>query len=1135
MKNDIVFCLIVKNEVKNIEKCLLNSCIKEDIKHVLIVDTGSTDGTQTLIKELYKKYNLNGRLVEHSFKDCKCHPLHKEIHSKGFHFGMNRSYALDMCYNYFKKQCNFIFMTDADDEFKSTELNNSPKIGLLDYVNKYKNKRYCIHFSRKTCEYYRPLIFPNNNEYKFYGGLHEFLSKKKPFKEIEEYHILTPFNNDNISIEMVSGKQGNERNENPLKYKNDALFLEYLLELDFEKELKWRYTYYCGQSWFDYANNECPDKETYDKAHLYFDQLISAYFEEKDKKPSDKNLSDKPSGNPWLEEVYCAIKNKCKILIENKAKILLKESDYTSLIETCNKGIKSNPQRIELYYYKFLLNTKLNIFDTSFLKEGLSKASREGKFLFYEKYLFETSQKIIQTYFPKREFNIVLFFSSYESEIKFDIDFSKLNYNTEIISLESSFTGRFDSYILKDNMNLNFNPDLNYYIVCVNCVLDRSKINIDPSKYKLCFYDCVKNTFLSYNEFNVNYKDEKYLLNKLKKLNFDFVVRYNKEIGETFEELKEISLPRNKVINWFDNRTSPLNFNVLENGFELVVKNFYKEKEKINISLKEKNVCFESSINRILNINETNIMKFSSYLELFAKAQILFKEFKNDVIKLKEIFDYVSPFFYKLDINNEDKENLLKCRFIKDIPVKTFIENKRFINDHYQPYIDSIKKELKKKKSNKKEILLTMTTCKRLDMFRDTMNSILLNFPLKELLLIDTFYIVDDGSSEEDRKKMKEEFEWCEFVFNPPLGHSNSMNCIYDKALEYKYVIGLEDDFYFFEKRNYISESIKVLENDQKVSQIVFNRCNQEVDLYDPRRKGCSTYSEDLLGEPPYYFYHTPFLKKINGPEKDLEINLNFTSEGRNTFLDGTDKASHITFWKGFTFMPSMYSVEKTFKKVGRFVTKGFFEGTFSEEVYWSGSKTAYFDTFSVYHCGKLAGEINTNIKNAYELNEKDQYGKNKEEKFIKVLASLEDIGTEKLKKIKDKYVKELFKIEFVDDFGSIVLDESYDTIEKCIKKNIEDSAFTESESNKTISLYTSFNTILGNNSPFKFYFKKDIFGYDIARFRGLSIKELEQKTIELGGNAFNSLGFIKKIEKPFTLNYLPLLRNKFEGIYIIV
>lgn len=93
-------------------------------------------------------------------------------------------------------------------------------------------------------------------------------------------------------------------------------------------------------------------------------------------------------------------------------------------------------------------------------------------------------------------------------------------------------------------------------------------------------------------------------------------------------------------------------------------------------------------------------------------------------------------------------------------------------------------------------VTLTMTTCKRYDLFEKTVNSLLRN--VKDLYMVERFICIDDNSSHEDRNKMLKNYPFFEFMFkkNDQKGHVFSMNAIKKKLTDKdKYIFHLEDDW----------------------------------------------------------------------------------------------------------------------------------------------------------------------------------------------------------------------------------------------------------------------------------------------------------------------------------------------------
>ena len=91
MKNTVCLNMIVKNEREVIERCL--SSVKQLIDYWIIVDTGSTDGTQEVVKKFLK--DIPGELHERPWVD----------------FGYNRNEAMKLA----EGKTDYLFFIDADD------------------------------------------------------------------------------------------------------------------------------------------------------------------------------------------------------------------------------------------------------------------------------------------------------------------------------------------------------------------------------------------------------------------------------------------------------------------------------------------------------------------------------------------------------------------------------------------------------------------------------------------------------------------------------------------------------------------------------------------------------------------------------------------------------------------------------------------------------------------------------------------------------------------------------------------------------------------------------------------------------------------------------------------------------------
>jgi glycosyltransferase involved in cell wall biosynthesis len=138
--------MIVKNESHVIKRCL--SSIKSIIDYWVIVDTGSTDGTQAMIQEM-----LQG--------------VPGELHEKPWvNFEHNRNEALQIA----RKKADYLFFFDADEQLVLTE----PFDKLL-----LKKDFYMIKAGGQGTEFFHPNIVSNDSGWHWVGVLHECITHTK--------------------------------------------------------------------------------------------------------------------------------------------------------------------------------------------------------------------------------------------------------------------------------------------------------------------------------------------------------------------------------------------------------------------------------------------------------------------------------------------------------------------------------------------------------------------------------------------------------------------------------------------------------------------------------------------------------------------------------------------------------------------------------------------------------------------------------------------------------------------------------------------------------------------------------------------------------------------------------------------
>lgn len=244
-------------------------------------------------------------------------------------------------------------------------------------------------------------------------------------------------------------------------------------------------------------------------------------------------------------------------------------------------------------------------------------------------------------------------------------------------------------------------------------------------------------------------------------------------------------------------------------------------------------------------------------------------------------------------------------------------------------------------------VFISFTSCKRVDLFQETVNSILNHWDVDK---IDYWFCVDDNSSIDDRVIMVNEYPWFDFVFKTSneKGHRESMNIIWDKLnkLKPKYWIHMEDDFLFYDKMNYVTESIQMFQECQEngfpeIKQILFNR----------------NYAETIEG------------LRIKG-----DIPLPFTGNlVLHNHCSGKFPYPNCHYWSHYSFRPAMILVDAILD-LGNYNTPNtFFERDYADRWFAKGYKSAFFNKITSRHIGRLTNEIGKK-PNAYTLNNENQF-----------------------------------------------------------------------------------------------------------------------------------------------------------------
>lgn len=256
-------------------------------------------------------------------------------------------------------------------------------------------------------------------------------------------------------------------------------------------------------------------------------------------------------------------------------------------------------------------------------------------------------------------------------------------------------------------------------------------------------------------------------------------------------------------------------------------------------------------------------------------------------------------------------------------------------------------------------VTLTITTCRRRDLFDRSMDSFLHN--CTDIDAIDRWICIDDGSSDEDRAKMAERYPFFEFIWkdNTNKGHARSMEMLRAEVSS-PYWIHLEDDWEFFAPDNYVSRAIAILEDDPFIGQVLFNRNYAE--LASERDIPGGELRTTSRGKQPYrvHIHAEPGTEAFEIFNRDI---------GKNRPTN--------SWWPNFSFRPSMLRTS-AINEIGAFSTEPIhFELEFAKRFTAAGLHSAFFDTICNVNIGTLTSETGPNRRpNAYELNGEPQFGR---------------------------------------------------------------------------------------------------------------------------------------------------------------
>jgi hypothetical protein len=295
-----------------------------------------------------------------------------------------------------------------------------------------------------------------------------------------------------------------------------------------------------------------------------------------------------------------------------------------------------------------------------------------------------------------------------------------------------------------------------------------------------------------------------------------------------------------------------------------------------------------------------------------------------------------------VDITGDD--NTREYRLSRSTDKLPYLDKNIPVND---PSIVIVKRNRKMSP----RVVMTFTTCKRFDLFQQTVNSILNMWT--DINMVDYWFCVDDNSSEEDRDKMQKEYPWIDYYMKNPAekGHRPSMKIIWEKLNELRpeYWIHMEDDFLFHTPGSYVHKPMQMMIDSRNsgynVRQILYNR----------------NYGETIRD---YNIQGHKILRRMTH-----EVALHQYKAG------GNFDYGNCHYWPHYSFRPSLIDVAAILT-IGNYDTPNqFFEMDYANRWMQMGFLSGFYNHLTNRHIGRLTSERNDQTqKNAYELNNESQF-----------------------------------------------------------------------------------------------------------------------------------------------------------------
>ncbi len=258
----IGLCMIVKNESHVIARCL--DSVRPFIDYVLIEDTGSSDGSQELVRKWLSQHGVAGEVIDEPWLD----------------FGYNRSHALAALRKI--ETIDYALIIDADSALVLEEGFDATK-----FKRELSEDFYDFEIRNGGSRFLRSQLCSNRLPFCFKGVLHEYLEPPPG----------GPRRGMALGVHIRDGRDG-ARNKNSQKYQDDAALLERALLTETDPFLVSRYTFYLAQSYRDcgekhkaLANYLKRAEQGYWSEEIYFSLYQAAKLKAQLEAPAEETIA----------------------------------------------------------------------------------------------------------------------------------------------------------------------------------------------------------------------------------------------------------------------------------------------------------------------------------------------------------------------------------------------------------------------------------------------------------------------------------------------------------------------------------------------------------------------------------------------------------------------------------------------------------------------------------------------------------------------------------------------------------------------------------------------------------------------------------------------------------------------------